>query len=288
MIRPSLAFRFATTLVLLAALGLMGGCGGNSGTGPGGTVALKLNVENEAPGLASLVETVTLTISYGSASLAPDTLGIVNGVLNDTISVVPGDSMLFVLRAYDATGRQLYEGRQGPVDVGPGATLTLNILLRPTVPMLRAAPFFQSVQLETESLVAIDVDVYNIDSLFGAAFRVQYDTTVLDFSAAVEGEFLKGVGTPAPTLAIVLKDSIGFVAYAITRQNTPSVRLPGSSAGRDPGRLATFVFAKKRAGTASITFNPATVRLDRPNGEKVLNHDNLVLESATVRVVAGP
>ena len=288
MIRPRLAFRFATTLATVSSLALGMGCGGNSGTGPGGMVALKLNVQNEAPGLASLVATVTLTISYGSAPLPPDTLGFANGVINDTLSIVPGDSMLFILRAYDATGRQLYEGRQGPSDVGPGATLTLNILLRPTVPMLRAAPFSQTVPLESAEAVDIDIDVYNIDSLFGAAFRVEYDTTVLDFAAAVEGEFLKGVGTPAPTLALVLKDSIGFVAYAVTRVNTPSLHLPGSSVGRDPGRLAVFRFTKRRAGITSITFNSATVRLDRPNGEKVLNHDNLVLESATVRVLAGP
>jgi hypothetical protein len=286
--RPRLAFWCATTLALSACLGLISGCGSDSGTGPVGTVALKLNVQNDAPGLASLVETVTLTVSYGSASLAPDTLGFDNGILHDTLSVVPGDSLTFILRAYDATGRQLFEGRQGPVDVGPGATLTLNILLRPSVPMLRAAPFVQSVQLGSDALVDVDVDVYNVDSLFGAAFRVQYDTTVLDFSGAVEGDFLKGIGTPAPTLAIVLKDSAGFVAYAVTRQNAPDVHLPGSSVGQDPGRLATFQFAKKHAGTTAITFNPATVRLDRPNGEQVLNRSGLVLESATVHVLAGP
>jgi hypothetical protein len=151
--------------------------------------------------------------------------------------------------------------------------------------MLRAGPLYQEVELPGQDLVEVTIDVYNVDSLFGASFRAQYDTTVLDFVNATEGTFLKGTNAqnPIPTLAVLLKDSANFVAYSITRLRQPSVVIPGVSTGTTPGRLATLRFNKKQAGASDITFEP-TAQLVDPSGRLVRNHGNLVLESATVRI----
>ncbi len=265
-----------TTLTLMLA-----GCG-DSPTGTGGPVALKLNVDLETPTLASQIEVVTLTIRYGSLPpVGPDTLNFSNGVINDTVSVVPGDTVTFILRALNSVGLVLYEGRDGPRQVQPGSTLSLNILMRPAVLMLRAGPLFQEIELPGQGLVEVTVDVYNVDSLFGASFRVHYDPTVLEFVGITEGAFLKGAGIQ--TLAILLKDSADFVAYSVTRLRQSSFAVPGVNTTTTPGRLATLRFNKLRAGESEITFEP-TAELVDPSGRLVRNHASLVLESATVRI----
>ena len=271
----------ACALGLMSVLG-MSACG-DSPTVSGGDVALKLTVELETPSLASRIEVVTLTIRYGSLPpVGPDTLHYADGRINDTVSVAPGDTVTFILRALDADGLVLYEGRDGPRQVRAGVTLPITILLRPAVLMLRAGPLFQEVDLAGQSLIEVFVDAYNVDSLFGASFRAHYDTTVLDFVSISEGSFLRANGA-IPTLAILLKDSADFVAYSVTRVRQSSFQVPGASTTTTPGRLATLRFSKKKVGTSPITFEPTAQLLD-PNGRLVRNHANLVLESATVRI----
>lgn len=266
---------------LMSALG-MSGCG-DSPTGSGGDVALKLTVELETPSLASQIEVVTLTIRYGSLPpVGPDTLNYVDGRINDTVSVAPGDTVTFILRALDKDGLVLYEGRDGPRQVRAGVTLPITILLKPAVLMLRAGPLFQEVDLAGQSLIEITVDAYNVDSLFGASFRAHYDTTVLDFVSVTEGSFLRANGA-ITTLAVLLKDSADFVAYSVTRVRQSSFQVPGASTTTTPGRLATLRFSKKKVGISQVTFAPTAQLLD-PNGRPVRNHSNLVLESATVRI----
>jgi hypothetical protein len=260
----------------------MTGCG-DTPTGGGGDVALKLSVELETPTLASQIAVVTLTIRYGSLPpVGPDTLNYADGRINDTVSVAPGDTVTFILRALDGEGLVLYEGRDGPRQVRAGATIPITILLRPAVLMLRAGPLFQEVELVGQTLVEINVDAYNVDSLFGASFRAHYDTTILDFVSVTEGNFLRANGAIS-TLAILLKDSAGFVAYSVTRVRQSSFQVPGASTTTTPGRLATLRFSKKKVGTSQISFAP-TAQLLGPNGSPVRNHANLVLESATVRI----
>jgi hypothetical protein len=269
-------------LVLLA----LSICGCGESPNSGGAVALKLNVQLETPSLASQVEVVTLTIRYGGgAPIGPDTLNFEDGVVDDTLSVAPGDSVVFILRALSGTGLVLYEGRDTVGVVQPGSTLTVDIILRPAVLMLRAGPLIQEVELAEQSLVDVFVDIYNVDSLYGASFRAHYDTTVLDFAGVIEGDFLKSAGPPPiSTLAFLLKDSADFIAYSVTRLREPSFQVPGVSTGTTPGRLATLRFSKKRAGTSEITFAP-TAQLVDPNGRLVRNHGSIVLEPATVRIV---
>ncbi len=276
--------RFVYSVLGVACL-LIGGCGDSPNAG-GSSVALKLNIELETPSLASQIEVVTLTIRYGSLpAIGPDTLNYADGVIDDTVSVEPGDTVTFILRALNGSGLVLYEGRDGPRLVQPGSTLSLNILLRPAVLMLRAGPLFQEVELPGQALVEVTIDVYNVDSLFGASFRAHYDTSVLEFVSVTEGTFLKSPNAqnPIPTLAILLKDSANFIAYSVTRLRQSSVAIPGVSTDTTPGRLATLRFNKMRAGTSEITFEP-TAQLVDPNGRLVRNHGNLALESATVRI----
>ncbi len=282
-IRP---IKNGTTLCGFLVLLVLSICGCGESPNSGGAVALKFNIQLETPSLASQVEVVTLTIRYGGGTpIGPDTLNYEDGVIDDTLSVVPGDSVVFILRALNGTGLVLYEGRDTVGVVQPGSTLTIDITLRPAVLMLRAGPLIQEVELPEQSLIDVFVDVYNVDSLFGASFRAHYDTTILEFAGVVEGDFLKSAGPPPiSTFAFLIKDSADFVAYSVTRLRESSFSVPGVSTGTTPGRLATLRFSKKRVGTSEITFAP-TAQLVDPNGRLVRNHGSIVLEPATVRIV---
>lgn len=272
---------FAPALIMLGQF-VLAGCG-ESPNGSGGDVALKLNVELEPTSIASQIEVVTLTIRYGSLPpVGPDTLNYANGRINDTVSVAPGDTVTFILRALNGAGLVLYEGRDGPRQVQAGVTLPITIQLKPAVLMLRAGPLFQEVDLAGQSLIEVYIDAYNVDSLFGASFRAHYDTTILDFVSVTEGSFLRANGAIS-TLAILLKDSADFIAYSVTRMRQSSFQVPGASTTTTPGRLATLRFSKRKAGTSEITFD-STAQLVDPNGRLVRNHASLVLESATVRI----
>jgi hypothetical protein len=211
-------------------------------------------------------------------------LNYANGRINDTVSVAPGDTVTFILRALNGAGLVLYEGRDGPRQVQAGVTLPITIQLKPAVLMLRAGPLFQEVDLAGQSLIDVYIDAYNVDSLFGASFRAHYDTTILDFVSVTEGSFLRANGAIS-TLAILMKDSADFIAYSVTRMRQSSFQVPGASTTTTPGRLATLRFSKKKAGTSEITFEP-TAQLVDPNGRLVRNHASLVLESATVRIIS--
>ena len=272
--------------VIVLGILVLASCGRQS-TGPVPAAQMKLGFHVQSPEFASLVMLVTLTMTYPDTIIV-DTLPVdAFGEIHDTIPVKPGNSIEFTLRAF---GREIEGGRpllyigSETRAVAPGQQVEIDILLlpNPELLMLRAGPLAQSVALETDDLVSVYVDIANVDSLFGAAFRIHYDTLVLNFSHAVEGDFLKGT-PPEETFSGVLKDTLDFVAYFVTRVGKTSVPVSGVSGS---GRLATFFFSKRHAGTTTLTITPRTVSLTRPgpNGLPVNRFSTLVLESATVEV----
>jgi len=270
--------------MLAAVVGLLflAGCQSQT-TGPIPSAQVKLGFHLQSADLASLVDLVTLTMTYPDSSIVLTIPLDDNGEIHDTLVVPPADAIVFTLRALDNEGRLLYIGSQTR-SVAPGQQVEINILLlpNPELLMLRAGPLFQSALLQTEEMISVYVDVHNVDSLFGAAFRIRYDTLVLRFSHAEEGDFVRG-DPPVPTLAIVLKDTLNFVAYDVTRLNQTGVPRAGVSGS---GRLATFFFSKRRVGSTALTIDPRTVSLTRPdaNGSPVNRFASLALESATVEV----
>ena len=277
--------RFWCALAAVAGLLSLAGCQSQT-TGPIPSAQVKLGFHLQSAEFASLVDIVILTMTYPDTVIV-DTLPVVNGEIHDTIPVTPGNSIVDTLRAFgrEIEGERLllYIGSQTH-SVAPGQQVTIIILLlpNPELLMLRAGPLFQSALLQTEEMISVYVDVHDVDSLFGAAFRIRYDTLVLRFSHAEEGDFVRG-DPPVPTLAIVLKDTLNFVAYDVTRLNQTGVPRAGVSGS---GRLATFFFSKRRVGSTALTIDPRTVSLTRPdaNGSPVNRFASLALESATVEV----
>lgn len=252
-----------------------------STTGPGPVTGLKMTIALETPVMASLIDRVTLTLRYDTTTVAPITLHYADGIVHDTVAVNPGEAVTFILRALDAGGRTLYQDRQGPMAISGGTQLLLHFLLRPVVLMLRAGPLIQDVSLATDGLVQVFVDVYNVDSLYGAAFRLHYDPTVLEFSSVQDGDFLTGPGVEI--IALSIRDSADFVTYSVARKRKDDNQPRGVHGN---GRLATFYFGKKRAGSSAMTLDPATAQLLGRRGNLYPIYPDVVLESATVHVTA--
>lgn len=267
-------------LIALGALLTVAGC--SNSTGPTGPAQVKMGFTLSSSELASAVEVVTLEILYPNDATDLDTLHLVAGEINDTITVSAGQQLTFTLRAYSGSGILLYQGSASETP-GTGQTIEVNILLEPVadILMLRAGPLFQSSSIGTGGSVDVFVDIYNVDSLFGSAFRIDYDTTVLRFTGATEGDFLRG-DPPVPTLGGVVKDSLNYVAYAVTRVRQGGTLPPGVTGS---GRLALLHFARVGVGTTAISFESNLVGLQRPSGDPVERSAALILESATVQVV---
>jgi hypothetical protein len=266
-------------LGIVAATLILGGCQSQS-LGPKPPAQVKLGFSLQSTDLASLVRSVRLTILYPD-SVDVREMTLVNGQIHDTIIVIPADPIVFTLEAFDSTHILLYSG-SATRSVAPGQQVEVSILLlpNPDLLMLRVGPLFQSTLLQTDNLISVYVDIHNVDSLFGAAFRLRYDTLRLRFSHAEEGGFVRG--TPAePTIAGVLKDTLGYVAYFVSRLGKNELPVSGVSGF---GRLATFSFAKRDTGTSVLTIDPETVSLTKPNGRLVDHFTTLVREAATVEI----
>lgn len=280
-VRKSLLGVVAVLLVALA------GCS-NQPSAPVPSGQLKLGFSLQSTELASLVTSVTLQIQYPDSTVF-QTLQLVNGEIHDTLSVEPAESIVFTLRAFDSSENLLYIG-SATRSVAAGQRVEVQILLlpNPELLMLRIGPLFQSVTLATDNLVSVSVDVHNVDSLFGAAFRVYYDTLSLGLAQVIEGDFLSGT-PPSQTIAFY-RDSAGCVAYSVSRVRQTGAPMRGVSGS---GRLATLLFTKRAARTSSLSFDPPgprdpqvpqTTSLIKPDGKFVNRFARLVRESATVEI----
>ncbi|MBI5868894.1 MAG: hypothetical protein HZB43_11530 [candidate division Zixibacteria bacterium] len=270
--------RYAHIAIVAVVLGLAG-CSSNP-TAPVPTSQLKLGFTLQSSELASLVTSVTLTMQYPDTIIV-QTLTLVEGGIHDTLVVNPSESIVFTLRAFDSQERLLYIG-SATRSVAAGQRLEVQILLvpNPDLLMLRAGPLFQSSLLATDDLISVSVDVYNVDSLAGAAFRIRYDTLSLRFAQAAEGSFLRGTTADSTTFGWV-REGRGFIAFTGARVPTPGARYSGVSGS---GRLVTFFFSKQAAGTSPVTIDPETVSLVKPDGKPVNHFASLVRESATVEI----
>jgi hypothetical protein len=270
--------RIPAVTVIVAVL-CLAGCTDNA-VGPNDTARLKMGFDLTSNELASAVEVVTLTLTYPDTVIV-DTLNLVDGEINDTITVPAAPSVNFTLRAFTAGGTLLYQGGTTEAVVA-GEVVEVNIQLTPvaSILMLRVGPIYQGAASGTTAPAEVFVDIHNVQSLFGAAFRLVYDTTVLRFNSAVRGDFIRG-DPVVPTLEGVIKDTLDYVAYAATRIRDGGT-LPPSVSGS--GRIATFRFDRVAVGSTSITILPETVSLERADGQPVSNISGLILESATVEV----
>jgi len=165
-------------LVLTIAL-VMGAMIGCSEKGPGSSAPqvdgnLVINIERSPAEVMGLVQFYILTVSGTDMEPVADTvLNAQDGFLVFDVQVPIGERRLFVLegvRGGIANAPQVIYRGQTVAPVRPGAITTLNLVLRPVVPMVRLSPIMPV--LAPGEPLELQVEVYNIANL--AAISIDF------------------------------------------------------------------------------------------------------------------
>ncbi len=203
-------------------------------------------VELDAPlqaasGLEQLVEEVVLRIFASDLDTMMFRLPVIEGRVSRTVDVSPGRDRIFEMSAYDADGRLLYLGAD-TVSIDNGLDQAIEIVLRPVILLMRMSPRYQEVEVGTSC--EIGIYIFNVDSLFGAAFRLLYDETRIQVDGWTVGGFL-GTGDDIIFKGFLESGFLG-ISYTRARGDIYSSGVSGS------GLLATVYLTPLVSGESEI------------------------------------
>jgi hypothetical protein len=248
------------------------GCSRNMPTAPRNTklVPVTFRVSLEQSYKLGSISYLLLTVTAADMDPMQKTIAIHDSTFEDTL-VVPAGTVerQFKLEAKSSGGRTLYSGSASAM-VEAGKTNTINIEMLPAVLMLKMTPRYQ--QVNVDNTFNLSVEIYNVDSLFGVSFRIEFDNSRLQYL---------GASLPSPTGilgepdAVIFFDTSGtnYVAVSITRMY-PDTMVSGN------GALAQLRFRAISPGTANLNFTSNTLRLVEKSGQSIPGFDDCVLDEA--------
>jgi hypothetical protein len=259
------------TVILIVAS--IAGCGSRT-TDPGNSQLVEFSTSLKQLGMSGNITRVLLEVSGSGFSTISTDLSITQGVVHAEVEVPYGTGRIFALTAYAGT-TALYHGTD-TADVSTGSVTEVSIYMRPQVPMIRITPTYTKVVgVGQES--TLQVEVFNVDSLFGLSFRLETDTSVIRFDGADAGTFLGG---PETTLFFAFPYR-NYLAAAYTMRG-----LDGQPDGMTgSGLVATVRFYAKVVGTAPVTFVPANLLLIDRHGQELPREGQVYMESGEVEIV---
>jgi hypothetical protein len=262
------------SLLILAGLFIMTGC--STSSGPQFTMPVQLSAHFNYSQLASSVSYVVLTVVSQDEILYTDTLsGVSNGTVESVVEISPGLNRYFGLNAYSSNDVLLYSGGQS-TDIGLGESITLNIQMIPQVLMLKVDPMYRATTTLQDNLHYFDIYVYNVENLFGASFRINFSSNLIEPNAVEFGNtvFDNILGSDVLAFSRVETD---YVAIGITRKR-PAAGVSGS------GQLARVYFDVLTDGGTTLDFDPLTASLLDPDGLPVPNSTTIILENGEILI----
>ncbi len=253
----------------------------NSVSEQGWTVNVSMNITSKSSSmLVQEIDTVRLRVYAADLDTVERFLPVVKGEVAVSLDIPPGIDRVFEMQAYDSynpLGRLLYAGAD-TVTIGQGIDQEITIVLRPQILLMRLSPRYQELQSGTKG--EFDVWIFEVDSLFGAAFRLVYDESKIRIDAASAGDFL---GSEI-TWSAGFDDEENLYAISMVRHGHDGV---GTGVSGD-GRLATVSFTALVPGVAEIAIEIVEDKaLARPDLTPVERIEDLVLDGATVVVRGG-
>jgi hypothetical protein len=269
--------RIKVVLCLSLLFIVFAGCSQNLPTRPQdldlARVALRVSVEQSSK--LDPIAFILLTVTAPDMDTIQDTILVYNSSFEKSLTVPAGtDERLFTLEAKNANDKILYAGSTFVKVVG-GGTNTVEINLMPAVLMIKLTPRYNSVNENEE--FDLNVEVYNVDSLFGASFRILFDNSLLQYRS-VDPPTTNGILGPRDSFIFFDTTETGYVAISITRK-FPADPVEGS------GALAQLTFRSISTGTTSLTFEPSNLRLIQGNGSYIPDFDSLVVDEAIVDII---
>ncbi len=173
-------------LGILLLIALLGGCSRHAvDSETPATVALKMSFTE-----SSLVQNISIfqlivTAADMDSLIVP--LRLQGGFLTGEVEVPAGTRRKFDLRAYEKSGRLIYQG-DAVTDVGPGQTITLTVSLSPQVPLIKFTPRY--LQVAPYTRFGVDVEIFNFDSLISISFSVYYQNYLVNADSVKMSETL--------------------------------------------------------------------------------------------------
>jgi len=261
-------------IILAAFGGMMVSCS-TSPTGPV-AVPVDLSIRFKTTALTTLIDNAVLRIVYlGTADTLYENLTVAHAAIMDTLELRPGDGVQLYLTARSGGETVLYEGYD-TINVVAGSQVVAEIDMWPVASILRPAPLYQEISLSGEQEAAVGVDLYRVTDLFGAAFRLEYDTTKVRVIRVEPGSFL---GTDVIFFSY---PQSGYVAVSVSRRESATHEVGGVSGS---GRLATIVFSGVGTGVSPLRFNRERVSLTTPAGQAIAEMSQMFFESGEISVL---
>jgi len=275
----------ATALAALSAMCILS-CS-NSVSEQGYTFEVSMNITTGSSSLLiQEIDTVRLRVY---ASDLPDTIVELITVDNDgtvsaSLDIPPGTDRIFEMHAYDSydslgqpLGQLIYAGAD-TVTIGQELDQRVTIVLRPQILLMRLNPRYQELQVNASG--EIDIWIYEVDSLFGIAFRLQYNEYNIRIDSSRIGDFL---GNEVTSYAGFDNEENMYV-ISIVRHGQDGVGI-GISGG---GWLATVYYTALVPGKTEVALGITEDKaLSKPDLTPVDRIEDLVLDGATVMVRSG-
>ncbi len=264
--------RVARNFTLFLLLALLVGCSGSSPNSSGSREVVISALLKEA-GLGENITTIVLAVSGEGFETTTHELDIIDGVATITIDVPIGEARTFEMTAFNSTDVALYRG-SSIADVFAGSTTEVDIKLEPLVPMIRVSPMFS--QASGDIAKNISIFVHNVDSLFGASFRLEYDTALVEVVTVTAGNVFAGEDA-----LFFTQTRPGYVAVAYTIKGNQAAQ--GVS---NDGTIAVISLAPKAAGTSLLRIPPETLSLIDWQGNLLPREGILYIEEGEIRIDA--
>ena len=259
-------------LALITVLAVIAGCSGSS-TNPGGSKEVTITSLLKEAGLGENITEILLTISGEGFETITHELEIVDGVATITTDVPIGEDRTFEMTAFNNTEIALYSG-SAIADVFTGVITEVDIKMEPLVPMIRVSPMFSEIGIEENK--SISIFVHNVDSLFGASCRLEYDTALVEVVSVVAGNIFAGKDA-----LFFTQTRPGYVAVAYSIKGNQSAQ--GVSID---GTIAVITIAGKAAGTSSLGIPQETLSLIDWQGNSLPREEVLFIEEGEIRIDA--
>ncbi len=172
---------------------------------------------------------------------------------------------------FDDSGINLQKVDGSPVLDSDNLILSVcHVTVKTNVPEIALEPASQELDIGAE--FDIEIKVKNITQLFGASMEIAYDSSLLEFSEAVEGDFLGG----------------DVIFFSQTQGDSISIAI-SKKAGDEPangtGTLALLKFKAKAEGNTSLSISEDKNRLRKSDGDPTPDIGALVLGAAQVMVI---
>jgi hypothetical protein len=199
----------ACFLSVVLAIVILFGCsekGVNENSAPSITLSMKIT----EPALMEMVSQFRLTVTGPDMRRIDTRLALEGCYVVGEVRVPAGRERKFDVRALDETDRPIYQG-DTTLDIEVGTEIVLNLSLYPQVPLVKLSPRF--LQVPSDTTFALDVKVFNIDSLYGISFRIYFGSYLVRPDSAIAGPNLD----PRLIYLNQLDYDAAFYAFAISQ-----------------------------------------------------------------------